>query len=135
MLIERRQGGTAKTSYALGQTQQALLLASTVGEWDASKLKRHGYTSTALSRDRLRQLDMRSHINTRYATLIGFAADPGPVHLKTRRTGGSRWRSLRADPRHSWTMYRVRIPVAQADPASHARPVSDETNKPDEAQP
>ena len=66
------------------------------------------------SRDRLRQLDLREQLRPGCVILIGFAEDPGPIRL-FRREGDRKYSPLEPDPRKSWTMYRIRIPVMLHD--------------------
>lgn len=100
-------------SVVLGQEKNALLLASTVGEYDPradAGIAQSFLGVRTWSRSRLRQLDMRSWLRRDTLVLIGFADDPGPVRL-FRRTGDRKYTVLKPDPEHSWTMYRIRIPV------------------------
>lgn len=98
---------------ALGQEQNALLLLSTVGEYDAEQdatATSHMFGREAWSRDRARQLDMRRDLRRDTAILIGFADDPGPIRL-FHRSGDRRYQVLEPEVEKSWTMYRVRLPV------------------------
>ncbi len=100
-------GGTR----ALGQEKNALLLASTAGDYQAEVSATQYFVSALTpSRDRLRQLDLRDRLAQDSLVLIGFAKDPGPVRL-FRRTGERPFRILEPDRRKSWTMYRIRIPA------------------------
>ena len=103
---------------ALGQEKNALLLLSTVGEHDPGQdagMAQALLGARTWSRDRLRQLDLRTQLRRDSVILIGFASDPGPVRL-FRRTGERPYRILEPDPDKSWTMYRIRIPVKLLDP-------------------
>ena len=42
--------------------------------------------------------------------MIGFADDPGPVRLFSRQ-GDRPYKICEPDPKRSWTMYRIRIPI------------------------
>lgn len=105
--------GSVLRGSARGQERNALLLASTLGEYDPQQSE--GVTSyymglQAWSRDRLGQLDLREQLQPGSVYLLGFADDPGPIRL-FRRTGDRPYRKLEPNPRASWTMYRIRIPV------------------------
>lgn len=98
---------------AIGQEQKALLLMSTIGEFDPTQDTNMagnylGYASW--SRECLRQLDLREQLTRDSVILLGFAEDPGPIRL-WKRTGDSPYRPLRPDEDASWTMYRIRIPA------------------------
>ncbi len=120
--------GEKETGFLLGQEQNALLLASTLGEFDPTTLRgfiTQGWGATTWSADRLRQLDLRAQLTDDAAWLVGFAADAGPIRL-ARRTGDRPFRPLAPDARPSWTMYRVRLPVVRvpgADPAESKDPL------------
>ena len=96
----------------LGEEENALLLLTTVGEYDAgldTNPLSFGMTRT-WSRDRARQLDLRRQLRRGTVMLVGFSDDPGPVRL-FRRSGDAPFRPLAPDPENSWTMYRFRIPA------------------------
>ena len=123
-------GSESRTRVALGQERNALLLASTLGEYDATQvagLRTSFFGLAAWSRDRLRQLDLREQLRPGSVILIGFADDPGPVRL-FRRVADRPYRMLKPDPDHSWTMYRIRIPVTlhEAPPVDEADDELDE---------
>ncbi len=98
---------------ALGDARTALLLLSTIGDFDpvslGSGVGRFGAPRT-FSRDHLRQLDLREQLQTDSAVLIGFAQEPGPIRL-FRREGDRKYAPLKPDPDKSWTMYRIRFPA------------------------
>lgn len=101
----------------LGQEKNALLLATTVGEYDPANdagMAQALLGARTWSRSRLRQLDLRKHLRRDTAVLIGFADDPGPVRL-FRSSKGSTFSPLEPEPAHSWTMYRIRLPVTVLD--------------------
>lgn len=106
-----------KIGIALGEEHKALLLISTLGEFDpeqhAGKMQRFMGIST-WSHDRLRQLDMQREFRRDTVILIGFANDPGPMRL-FRRSGDRPYRILKPDMRKSWSMVRIRIPVTLLD--------------------
>ncbi|MEK6797686.1 MAG: hypothetical protein AABZ12_01835 [Planctomycetota bacterium] len=126
----RTFGGQGKghLKYDLDQSQNALLLASTIGEFDPSRhggaLDRFGLNYWTWSRDRLRHLDLRSQMTAGRAgsenspprqgslVLIGFASDPGPLRVFT-RSHDDPFRVLHPEPEASWSMYRIRIPVTR----------------------
>ena len=90
----------------------ALLLASTLGEHNPSLHSGQMAAmlgTTTFSWDRLRQLDMRQHLQSDSVYLIGFAEDPGPVRLAARRSGS--YKTIYPQKNRSWTMYRIRIPI------------------------
>lgn len=103
-------GGSA----GLDADKNALMLATTVGEFDPGVLA--GFMSQTLGvkrtwgRDRLRYMDLKRHFRTDQMILIAFADDPGPARLFA-RTGSDDYESLDPDEDNSWTMYRFRIPV------------------------
>lgn len=106
-----------KIGIALGEEHKALLLISTLGEFDpehhAGKMQ-HFMGISTWSHDRLRQLDMQREFRRDTIILIGFAEDPGPMRL-FRRSGDRPYRLLKPDVRKSWSMYRIRIPVTLID--------------------
>lgn len=104
--------GQDEQDFVLGQEQHALLIASTIGEFDPASLLGMGYFPgpRTWSRDRLRRLDLRTRLRRDTAILVGFAKDPGPMRL-FRRTGERSYRPLEPDEGHSTTLYRIRIPV------------------------
>lgn len=117
VLAELGFGTDATTRAALGEEQRALLLLSTIGEFEPARHSsvldwRSG--GRTWSRDRLRHLDLREHLRRDTAILIGFAEDAGPVRL-FRRSGDRRFRPLQPEAEKSWTMYRVFIPVTLLD--------------------
>ncbi len=116
---------------ALGKEQEALLMLSTVGDIDVGKFNPTGsmgfqFGRTTISRERLRHLDLREQLERDCVYLIGFAADPGPVRLMTRSTGGGAYRVARPVPGKCGVMYRIRIPVKFTN-APPARASDDES--------
>ena len=106
-------GSAPETGLLLGEEDKALLLLSTIGEFDPTKGAGAGAFFGGLitwSRDRLRQLDLSRHLQRDSVYLIGFADDPGPVRLFMRE-GNRQYRRVEPDPRHSRMMVRIRIPV------------------------
>jgi hypothetical protein len=96
-----------------GEEQNALLLASTIGEFDPTTLQgviAQVFGRNTWSRDRLRQLDLRLQMRPDCAILVGFAEDPGPIRL-FRRAGDGAYKPIEPEAENSTTMYRVRIPV------------------------
>jgi len=134
-------GPSADDRYTRGQEQQALLLASTVGEFSAKDTGGLGFSGLssfyAISRDRLRQIDLtesliagaasmpaRTDLDTGqpiaaapkrpgYVVLIGFTDEAGPIRLFSKQ-GDERFRPIKPDDHYSSTMYRFRIPVSHA---------------------
>jgi hypothetical protein len=114
---------------ALGQEKNALMLISTVREFDPAQ---HSGTMQAVfgprtwSQDRMRQLDITDQLlagtpiqndvpgEPGMAVLIGFADDPGPLRLFT-RTGDRDFRVLEPEANYSWSMWRIRIPIVRLD--------------------
>lgn len=107
-----RYGLPSQTSLVPGQEKNALMLASTVGEYEPTPPSptQAWLSYETWSRDRLRQLDLRDQLTRDAVILIGFADAPGPARL-FRRIGDRDWRMLEPNPAKSWTMYRVRIPA------------------------
>jgi hypothetical protein len=93
----------------LGQEKNALMLYSTLGEYEPPP-DAGVWGPKTWSRSGFRQLDMREQFRRDQVILLGFAEDPGPVRLM-RRAGDRTFRPLTPDAEKSWTMYRVRIPV------------------------
>lgn len=107
-------GGGSATAADLGREQEALLMLSTIGDFEPDQ---HGNARQmqwgglqTISRDRLRHLDLKEQLQTNCVYLVGFAQDPGPVRLKSRR-GDRAYKTMEPDERTSWTMYRIRIPI------------------------
>ncbi|MEK7755938.1 MAG: hypothetical protein AAB385_01875, partial [Planctomycetota bacterium] len=123
-------GSGGEDGFVMGQEQNALLLLSTIGEFDPKTISsRMGDLIGGIqtwSRDRLRQLDLREQLQAGRAplderpaevggmVLIGFAADPGPVRLFT-RSGDRAYKPVQPEASASWTMYRIRIPITKLD--------------------
>lgn len=123
-------GSGGEDGFVMGQEQNALLLLSTIGEFDPKTISsRMGDLIGGIqtwSRDRLRHLDLREQLQAGRAPLdnrpaevgsmmlIGFAADPGPVRLFT-RSGDRAYKPVQPEASASWTMYRIRIPITKLD--------------------
>lgn len=106
-------GGGSDVGYSLGDEKNALLLFSTIGEYDPTRdagMDTYLMGLATWSRDRMRQLDLRDHLRRDCVYLIGFADDPGPARLFVRQ-GNRGYRVLEPDPSNSRTMYRIRIPA------------------------
>ncbi len=133
-------GPRSRIPFDLTRGQNALLLLSTIGEFDPSKnvgTLQAAFGYETWSRDRLGHLDLTSQLfagrgggpgeapEPGSVVLVGFAADPGPVRLFT-RSGSDRFTVLQPENDHSWTMYRIRIPVTRLDSVAAPRPSDDE---------
>lgn len=108
------QGDVGTTTASADETTTALLLLSTIGEYDpAEHPGLSGMFGAALrwSRDRLRQLDLRNDLQSDVVYLVGFARDPGPMRLFRRRNADDDYRPLEPEAAFSRSMYRIRIPV------------------------
>jgi hypothetical protein len=116
-------GRSSQGGFAMGNEREALLLASTLGEFDPDTIAQTSVdwgAPNTWSRDRLRRLDLRLHLHAGdddppeagTAVLIGFAQTPGPMRLFT-RTGERDFRPLQPEADSSWTMYRIRIPMTR----------------------
>jgi len=120
----------------LGDERTALLLISTIGDFDHASLyaMRVGWRMpSSFSRSHFRHLDIREHlqpgkvdergrqIHAGSAVLIGFADDAGPVRL-FRGAPGRDFAMLEPDPRKSWAMYRIRIPTTHVKSTVDGRP-------------
>jgi hypothetical protein len=95
------------------EMQSALLLLSTIGEYDVNRDTTSRYTVTGgytWTRDRIRQLDLRNQLRSDSVYIVGFANDPGPIRL-FKRSGKGDYRTMKPEDRDSKTMYRIRIPV------------------------
>ena len=83
----------------LGKEESALMLISTLGEFDPPAADGMlSFSRFTWSRDRLRNLDLRPHLRRDTVVLIGFADSPGPARLFY-RTGQERFTMV--DP-ESW---------------------------------
>ncbi|MFQ5463138.1 MAG: hypothetical protein ACE5E5_11005 [Phycisphaerae bacterium] len=113
-IVESVGYGKRPESFAsLDETKYALLLASTIGEYNASRdttMATHLMGATTWSRDRMRQLDLRENLESDCVYLFGFARDPGPVQLFKSDLGRD-YARVAPDGAFSQTMYRVRIGV------------------------
>jgi len=113
MMSQFKYGWGSEAPLTLGQEENALLLLSTIGDYDHERdagMVAQVLGASTWSRDGLRHLDLREQLRRDAVMLIGFADDPGPVRL-FRRAGDGPYRMLEPDPDRSWTMYRIRIPV------------------------
>jgi len=135
MLPNVRLNPGDRAAMGLGQEQNALLLLSTIGDFDPASLSR-GVDALlgpqTWSRDRLRHLDLRDQLvagrsasgdqpgEAGSVVLIGFAEDPGPMRLFV-RSGDRPYRPLPPEAWASWTMYRIRIPMTRLDASSETR--------------
>lgn len=96
-----------------GQEQNALLLLTTLGEYQPSQanaVRKLWGGARIWSRDRARTLEITHRLRRDNLVLLGFAQDPGPIRL-FRRTGDRAYSALMPDPEKSWTMFRIDIPV------------------------
>lgn len=106
--------GSGGERVASGAERNALLLLSTLGEYDPNSdpgMMATFFGGARWSRDQARHLDISDRLRRDSMILLGFAEDPGPVRL-FRRTGDRAYRVLEPEAGKSWTMYRIRIPVA-----------------------
>ncbi len=137
VLASMGYGSGGDDGLVMGQEQNALLLLSTIGEFDPRTISsRMGDLIGGMqtwSRDRLRQLDLREHLQAgrpplddRPAeagslVLVGFAADPGPIRLFA-RSGDRAYKPVAPEGSASWTMYRIRIPLSKLDSVEEPSP-------------
>lgn len=115
LISQVAQGVPMRDDYGLPQEQSALLILSTLGEWDfdarpATMFGMHW----SWKRDRLRWLDLRDWLQSDSAVLIGFADDPGPIRLAARR-GERAYETLDPERGKAWVMYRIRIPIRKLE--------------------
>jgi hypothetical protein len=103
--LARRRWGA---NFDLDEFQRGLLLLTTLNEYDETTLKGPFGPGLDLLADGSRFLDLSDQLTTKTVILIGFANDPGPVTLCTRK-GAGRYRPV--TPAKAWTMYRIVIPV------------------------
>ncbi len=132
---------STKSRYVRGEEKTALLLYSTIEEFDPTTIAStavfgRGNQRATLSRDRLRQLDLREWLVAGHPAttdeparlgsmvLIGFSNEPGPARLFTSEADG-KFRMVEPDLGQSLTMYRFRIPVKHRE-----RPTRTENTKP-----
>ncbi len=121
-------GKAPDVSFSLGEEKDALLLMSTIGEFDSAKdasMTAHVMGLGTWSRDRLRQMDLRDHLRRDVVYLIGFADGPGPIRLFTRE-GDRAFRVCEPAPANSHTMYRIRIPAVVEGSVSQANDGEDD---------
>jgi hypothetical protein len=101
------------------QDFQALLLASTAGDYDPlafAEDNTFGFVGPkTVSQDRLRQYDLRDRLQPDSLYLIGFADDPGPIRLAARVTGDEEFRLIEPVTGHGRVMYRIRLPAIVED--------------------
>ncbi|MGB0715544.1 MAG: hypothetical protein ACPGXK_06690 [Phycisphaerae bacterium] len=107
------QGQVSETTASSSETETALMLLSTIGEYDpAEHPSMAGVLGTLTwSRDRLRQLDLRGQLQSDSVYLVGFARDPGPMRIFRRTNSDDDYRPLEPEAAFSRSMYRIRIPV------------------------
>ena len=117
--------GSDPMSVVLGKEESALMLITTLGEFDPpASGGMLGFARTTWSRDRLRSLDLRAHLKRDTVLLIGFADAPGPARLFY-RSGDERFVMVDPEAGHAKTMYRVTIPTEFVG----GRPVDDTDEK------
>ena len=107
-------GGRGEEAFALGKEQDALLLLSTIGDFDPGVIAGgfgQMFGRKTWSRDRMRQLDLKDRLTTDAVILIGFSNEPGPIRLAYRRNGRGDFRVVPVESGHAHTMYRIRIPI------------------------
>lgn len=124
-----------RPEFSLGQERNALLLASTIGDFEPTEeagSMRGMFGLRSWSRDRLRSLDLRPHLlagkpplddlpgEPGQAVLIGFSNDPGPIRLFARSRGADKFGVMEPEARNSWTMYRVRLPLVRTAAGSRS---------------
>ena len=128
-------GSGSGASSALGREQDALMLVSTIGDFDPAVLGKKMGSAQTWSVDRLRQLDLREQLtagrqeNKERSTtaepggmvLIGFADGGGPVRLFT-RSGERPYSVIQPEEHSSWCMYRIHMPFAVLEPATGDSP-------------
>lgn len=128
-------------SFTVGAEKDALLLLSTLGEFDTDSMGIPAQTwgmsgMPTWSRDRMRRLDLRTQLHAGRVSpppaepgavvLIGFAAGPGPIRLFS-RSGERDFRPLQPESPESWCMYRIRIPTTPlaAAPEKQVDPIDE----------
>ncbi len=126
-------GGSSskEAAAALGKEREALMLLSTIGDFDPAVLPSQFGGGTTISRDRLRQLDLREHLTAGRSTvdgvpaspgtmvLIGFARGGGPIRLLS-RSGDRPFAAIAPEEDSSWCMYRIRLPFVDLDKVAQA---------------
>lgn len=111
-------GARGGVGVALGEEQKALLLLTTIGEFNPLEgVGTRGFlpSSYTWSRDRVRQLDLGADLEPGHVVFIGFANDAGAARLFRRRSGEENYTVSEPDPGHARTMYRISIPVTLLD--------------------
>jgi hypothetical protein len=126
LLTSLAYGAPSQGGFAVGLEKDALMLVSTLGEFESDTISQRtvdwGAPQT-WSRDRLRRLDLRPHLHAGreqgrpnaepgMAVLIGFAPTPGPMRLFSRWADRD-FRPVQPDAESSWCMYRIRIPMTR----------------------
>ena len=120
-------GSGSDVAATLGRERDALMLLSTIGDFDYSVLGLSGGLKT-WSTDRLRQLDLREQLTAGRRedkeanvsaepggmVLIGFADGGGPIRLFS-RSGDRDYAAIAPEERASWCMYRIRLPFTVFD--------------------
>ncbi len=124
-----RGSSSDEAQAALGKEREALMLLSTIGDFDPGALPAQLGGNYTLSRDRLRHLDLREHLTAGHAAkldslepaqptgtmvLIGFARGGGPIRLMS-RSGERPFTAISPEEESSWCMYRIRLPFTDLD--------------------
>lgn len=111
---------------ALGKEKEALMLLSTIGDFDPGALSTQFGGTYTISRDRLRQLDLREQLTAGEdgdprgtMVLIGFARGGGPIRLMS-RSGDEAFEAITPEEDNSWCMYRIRLPFVDLDKSALA---------------
>jgi hypothetical protein len=110
------------------------MLLSTIGDFDPTVLPSQFGGGFTLSRDRLRQLDLREHLTAGHngdvekdipadprgtMVLVGFARGGGPIRLLS-RSGDRPFTAIAPEEDSSWCMYRIRLPFVDLDKVAQA---------------
>ena len=124
-----RGSSSEEAQAALGKEREALMLLSTIGDFDPGALPAQLGGNYTLSRDRLRHLDLREHLTAGQGVkegslnpsqpagtmvLIGFARGGGPIRLMS-RSGDRPFTAISPEEESSWCMYRIRLPFTDLD--------------------
>ncbi len=119
---------------ALGKEREAIMLLSTIGDFDSGAMPSAFSGGFTLSRDRLRQLDLREQLTAGHnadsekglpadpngsMVLVGFARGGGPIRLMS-RTGDHAFTAVTPEEDASWCMYRIRLPFVDLDKVAQA---------------
>ena len=133
-----RFGTDSDPVYELGQEKDALLLMSTVGDFNPVAnvtTMQTMFGPRTWSRDRLRQLDLREKLERDCVYVLGWADEPGPARLAV-RTGSRGYRVLAPESDHALTMYRIRIPIVNIEEVrGDTRPPVNEEDEKDPYEP